>query len=208
MPALALADALKDFGSPLRPAAPGAASAATPPLHMPPPVSLVGEDAIEAAVAKATAELTAKLQEEHAAAIEALNEAHRKELASVHSEFGERIGPELVARIDEMQERLVALTSSVAARILGIALTEDVQAKALESLASAIREAVRDRDAVRIGIRAPLSLYEALQPALGKLADRVEFTETTGIDITAVVDDAIYETRLSEWSASLSEIMS
>jgi hypothetical protein len=210
MPVLALADALTDFGGQPRPAArtvPSAHTAAKPALEpMGTPAQAV-PDRIEVAVEAAKAELSARLETEHADALEALREEHKQEVARLHAEFGERAGTELASRIGEMQDRLVSLTSSVAARILGIAMTEDVQRAALESLASAIKGAARDREAVRITLRGPLSLYEALTPLLGPLAEQVEFAESSVFDLTAVIDDAVFETRLSDWSASLSEIM-
>jgi Lhr-like helicase len=209
MPALALADALKDFGSLPRRTEPVitavAKENAAPDVITPP--AQPQSNPVEEAVEKAQAELSARLEAEHAQAIEALQEKHNQEIARLQAELGERAGDTLAVRLQEMEKHLIELTSSVAARILGIALTEDVQETALEALAKAIKDAARDREAVRISIRGPLSLYEALQSKLGNLAERVEFTEAAGFDMTASIDDALFETRLSEWSNSLSEIM-
>lgn len=209
MPTLALADFLKDFGGQQRPAAPAVPAAPRPERQMD-VVEASGQpepDPVASAVEDATRELESRLQAKHAEAIEALKESHKQEIERLQTGMGEQIGTDVAARFEEVERQLVELTSSVVTRILGIALTEDVQVKALEALASAINGAARDREAVRIRIRGPLSLFEALQPMLGHHADRVEFTEAAGFDITAAIDDALFETRLSEWSASLSEIV-
>ena len=210
MPAYALADVLKDFGAPQRHARP--AAVATEVLEAPSasPAAVLREQQtspLDQAVEEAVQEVTDRLTAEHAAELEALRESHKKEIEQLQAEIGEQTGSIVTSAFDEMEKRLVELTSSVAARILGIALTEDVQTKALDSLAKSISTAARDREAVAIRIHGPLSLYEALQPKLGRHADQVEFTEAAGLDLTVSIDDTLFETRLSEWSASLSEIM-
>lgn len=209
MPALALADVLKDFGRPQQPAKPVTMNEPRPQPSaeasvVPPRMET---NAADQAIEDAKQELAARLEAEHAEAIEALKERHNQEIQRLQAEIGENAGSAVTAAFQEMETRLVELTSSVAARILGIALTEDVQAKALDALATAIGNAARDREAVRIRIHGPLSLFEALQAKLGRYADQVEFTESANLDVTVAIDDALFETRLSEWSTSLSEIM-
>lgn len=209
MSALALSDVLKDFGRQQQPTKPV-------PMNMPPqrpPAEAfvasqdVETDAIAQAIDDAKQELAARLKAEHTEAIEALQESHRQEIERLEAEIGERAGNAVAAGFQEMENRLVQLTSSSATRILGVLLTEDVRAKALDALAAAIGKAAGDREAVRIRIHGPLSLFEALRPKLGSYADQVEFTESARLDVTVAIDDALFETRLSEWSSSLSEIM-
>jgi hypothetical protein len=209
MPALALADVLKDFGRQQQPARPAPMNeprqqSSAEAVVVPPRVET---SAVDQTIEEAKQELAARLEAEHAEAIQALEERHSQEVQRLRVEIGEQAGGAVTAAFQEMETRLVELTSSVAARILGIALTEDVQAKALDALATAIGNAVRDREAARIRIHGPLSLFEALQAKLGRHADQVEFTESASLDVTAAIDDALFETRLSEWSGSLSEIM-
>ena len=206
MAAPALADVLKDFGSAmlLEKNVQVAEPRAQPqPLVAPAPATNIIDEAVKAAVE----EHDAGLRAEHAAEIEALQTAHKQEIARLQAEIGERAGDIVVARFEEMERKLSELTSSVVARILGIALTETIQEKAVEALVQEIGKAVRDREAVRIRIHGPLSLFEALQPKLGKNAERVEYTETSDLDLTVAIDDALFETRLSDWSAALAEIM-
>ncbi|MEX0955129.1 MAG: hypothetical protein WDZ83_07955 [Rhizobiaceae bacterium] len=209
MPALALADVLKDFGAHQQSAKPVPVNE---PRQQPPAEAVVVPPRVETSAADqaievAKQELAARLELEHTEAIDALKESHKQEIERLQAEIGERAGDTVTAGFQEMENRLVELTSSVAARILGITLTEDVSAKALDALATAIGKAARDREAVRIRIHGPLSLFEALRAKLGRYADQVEFTESTNLDVTVAIDDALFETRLSEWSSSLSEIM-
>ncbi len=149
MPALALADALKDFGTPqrlVRPNATGPAVASVPSEPLTPPAP--DPTAVEQAVATALLEQQGRLEAEHAEAIEALSESHRQEIERLRAEYGENAGATIANALAAMEERLTSLTSSVVARILGIAVTEDVQAKAVEALAKSVTDAVRDSDAV------------------------------------------------------------
>jgi ABC-type Fe2+-enterobactin transport system substrate-binding protein len=208
MPALALADALKDFGHIVQPRiVDRAPTQREQPKHESIVTQAPDPEAIKAAVDEAEAALTARLAAEHAARIVELEERHRQDIAKAHAEIGEKTGTELAGQMAQLETRIIEITSSVTARILGIAMTEDVQRAALTALAESISAAVNDREAVRIRIRGPLSLFEALQPGLGKYADHVDFTETAGFDLTASIDDTLLETRLSEWSAALAEIM-
>jgi len=61
---------------------------------------------------------------------------------------------------------------------------------------------------VRIGVRGPLSLFEPLSAALGSRAANLDFTEASGFDLTVTIDETVFETRIAEWSASLSEVLS
>ncbi|MBO6901289.1 MAG: hypothetical protein JJ864_08070 [Rhizobiaceae bacterium] len=206
MAAPALADVLKDFGSAVL-FEKSVHTAEPAPPQAPVAVPAQPESLIDEAVQRALAEARAGFEAEHEAKIEALQEAHRHEIERLETEIGEKSGDLIVARFEQMEQRLVELTSSAVARILGAALTEDIQEKALQTLSAEIANAVRDRESVRVRVHGPLSLFESLQARLGGNADRVEYTETGDIDLTVAIDDALFETRLSDWSAALAEIM-
>ena len=77
----------------------------------------------------------------------------------------------------------------------------------MESLAQSIRAAVEEHETFRIEVRGPQSLFEALQAALGDQAGNFGFVEAPGFDLSVTIDGNLFETRLSEWSAVLSEIL-
>ena len=87
-------------------------------------------------------------------------------------------------------------------------VSDDLQKRSLEALARTIGEAVADNEAVRIGVRGPLSLFETLKTALGPRAANLDFVEMPGFDLTVAIDEAVFETRIAEWSAALSEALS
>jgi hypothetical protein len=106
-----------------------------------------------------------------------------------------------------MEEQVLALTTTAAARILGGLLSEDIRKRAVDALSTRISEAIRDSEAVRIRIAGPQSLCEALAASLGEHAGSVEFTERPSFDLTVNIDSSIYETRLAEWSSDLAGVL-
>ncbi|TIU24661.1 MAG: hypothetical protein E5W38_30465, partial [Mesorhizobium sp.] len=87
-------------------------------------------------------------------------------------------------------------------------VSDDLQKRSLDALTRTIGAAVADSEAVRIGVRGPLSLFEPLKAALGDRAANLDFTEAPGFDLTVTIDETVFETRIAEWSASLSEVLS
>jgi len=199
----ALFDMLQDFGS--RPY-PATAPHGTP-QRTDPHAAVSQADIIRAEIARAEAELERRLTLAHAAAIETEQRNHADEIDAMQRRFGETAGNAIAARLDDMQERIGELAAAAAARILGSILSEELQKRSLESLAQSIRGAVTDFEAVRIGVRGPQSLYETLSTALGERAASLDFTEAPGFDLTVTIDGNLFETRLSEWSVALSEIL-
>lgn len=174
---------------------------AAPDVPAPPPPDI--DTIVAEAVAQAEASLAERLETEFAERLEAQASAHAEELERLRREAGEATGMRIADEFAALEKRLSAYTSDVVARLLAPVMTEDLQRKAVASLASVIDAAIRDSGAVRIRVRGPLSLFEMLEARLGEHSGRVEFTETQALDLQVAVDESLYETRLSEWSQSL-----
>jgi hypothetical protein len=213
-----LADALIDFGK----AAPAPAAGdfaidnafdfdfPEQPFEMPEPEPDPGPDMealIAEAVAEALAEQAARLEAESDAALAAERERHASEIAALQAAMGTESGEKLSAEMTGLEERLVDLTTSVTARILAPVLSADLQRRAIASLDATIREALRESGAVRIRVRGPMSLTEALESSLGDHAARIEFAQGDGLDVTVAIEESLFETKLGEWSVSVSEIL-
>ncbi|TGQ52850.1 hypothetical protein EN836_17425 [Mesorhizobium sp. M1C.F.Ca.ET.193.01.1.1] len=204
----ALFDLLPDFGS----RAPRAGQPpAAPDIERKPDASPPQADIgalIAEAVAEAEAALEARLGATHAAALEAERRANDDAAKAFLESFGGDLGTAIATRIDAMEARVAALAGVTIARIIGGIVSDDLQKRSLDALASTISAAIADSEAVRIGVRGPLSLFEPLKAALGDRAANLDFTEAPGFDLTVTIDEAVFETRIAEWSASLSEVLS
>lgn len=209
MAAFALADMLPDFGAPPRSARAGHSpvSDAAPPEAAPPSLEDELDRRIAEVVSETEAAVEARLAEEHARAFAEAEARHAGELARLRVELGDQAGKAIADRLERLESELVSATGTVVSRILGAALTDDVRRHAVAELASSILSAISDREAVRIAVTGPLFLYEALRPALGRFAERVEFSEAAGVDLTVSIDSSLYETRLGEWSSALAEVL-
>ena len=203
---LALVDVLQDFGkrpAPIlrpEPVDPEPCSASVPQ----PDIGAI----VAAAIEQAESMLGEKLRAEHAVAMETERQAHAAEIDALLHRLGENAGERIAAGLAVAEARISELATAAAARILGSVLSDELQARSIASLAQSIHDAIEDAETVRIEIRGPQSLFESLRT---KLPDRVEglhFVEAPGFDLTVRIDGNLFETRLSEWSAVLSDILS
>ena len=126
---------------------------------------------------------------------------------AVLQQIGGSAGETIALRLGEMESRIGHQAATSAARILGSFLSDELQKRSMESLAQSIRAAVAERETFRIDIRGPQSLYAALQAALGEHSGNFGYVEAPGFDLSVTIDGNLFETRLSEWSAILSEIL-
>lgn len=204
MTALALFDVLEDFGARPRPLTGGVSPSSIEPAA---PTGPGVDEIVQTEVAKAEAALEERLSLVHAAEMETLRQEHAAEMEAALRRIGETAGEAIALRLGEMEERIGHQAATAAARILGSFLSDELQKRSMESLAQSIRAAIAGREAFRIEIRGPQSLLEALQSALGEQADGFGFVEAPGFDLSVTIDGDLFETRLSEWSAVLSEIL-
>jgi hypothetical protein len=206
MRSAALFDLLPDFGPP-PPHSEIVEPAHRPSMPEPAPAPDMGS-LIAEAVALAEATVEQRLVAAHQAELAAEREARKAEVEVLLRTLGTDAGAAIAARIDAMQATVVDLVSDQVARILGGFLSDDLHKRALAALVRAINGAAADSDAVRVRVSGPVSLYETLKEALGPRAENLDFIEAPGFDLTVTIDDTIFETRLAEWSAALSELLS
>lgn len=203
-----LAEALPDFAvaqrTALRPAVEQQAAQPAPAFVPSGPSEEDIRARIEAAAAAASADAERRLKAEHEAALAALRDEHAAELARLDAAYGGALGTALKEGLDAVEARVTELTVSVAARLLGVALTEDIRRRAVDQLARCIDQAMGDSEAVTVTVRGPMSLHDALVEALGSRAGQLRFVEDSGPDLTATVDDVHFETRIAAWSDAIS----
>jgi hypothetical protein len=202
----ALFDLLPDFGAGVVRAVPATVERQHPPQPANPPLDM--EAIVARAVADAEAATEARLTLAHEAAMEAERQANAQEAKVFLESLGDDVGKIIASRIEAMEVRVGDLVGATVGRIVGSLLSEDLQKRSLEALARAIRESVGDTDAVRVGVRGPQSMFETLKTALGPHADHLDFVDAPGFDLTVVIDDAVFETRMAEWADALTEVLS
>ncbi len=163
---------------------------------------------IAEAVAEAEAALEARLAEAHQNELAEVRQANADEAKAFLETLGSDVGATIAARMDAMQTQVVELVSAAAARAIGAILSDHLQERSLAVLADTIGSAMTDAEALRIRVQGQISLFETLSASLGDRAADLEFIEAPGFDLTVAINDVVVETRMSEWSAALSEILS
>ena len=128
-------------------------------------------------------------------------------MAELQQRFAEAATEKIASGFAEMEERLAAATSTVTARILGTMLSDDLRDRSIDRLVALIGEALGDGEAVRVRIHGSLPLFETLKRKMPGRASQFDFMESPDFDLSVIIDDSIYETRLAEWSAALAETL-
>ncbi|MDZ5698452.1 hypothetical protein [Chelativorans sp. M5D2P16] len=207
MAAAALADALPDFGTL---AATRPAQRADDPIPPRPVPDATGRTAVEKAVAEAEAALVQRLEKEFEEKLAAERRHHAEELQETVRRLGEEAGEAISRNFEEMKQEVISRTCASAARVLGAVLTEDLQSRAVDELARIVEDALAEQDSVRVRVRVSGTTFlcDALRARLGPHAASVDFSEGTGFDLTARIDESLFETRLAEWSGTLAEVLS
>lgn len=199
-----LADALPDFAH---------AIPVAPPAAAPRPVQPASNDAarierrLEEATNKAREELAAELTARHEAELAAIRERHEAELAEVQQHLGAEMAIALINSLQTAEQRIMDAAGEMTARVLGLALTEKLQQKALDEFAQRLQEALKDDETLRIRIEGNAIMLEALRSRLGKRAHQFQLVQSMSPELTAEIDESLLETRLNEWSRQLSELL-
>ncbi len=205
MSATALLQLLPDFGSIKERSSPTPVDA--PRQTASAPQTDIGQ-LIAEAVAEAEAALEARLTEAHQNELAEVRQANANEAKAFLETLGTDVGAAIASRMDAMQAQVIELVSTAAARAIGAVLSKHLQERSLAVLADTITSAMADPEAVRIRVQGPISLFETLSGSLGDRAADLEFIEAPGFDLTVTINDVVVETRMSEWSTALSEILS
>ncbi|MHA6641551.1 hypothetical protein [Mesorhizobium sp. A623] len=205
MPSAALFDLLPDFGASLPRHGTAPTEADQPKRHVQPAVDVAA--IVARSVAEAETALEARLAAAHQAALETEREANAQEAKVFLESLGDDVGKRIAERIDAMEARIGEVVGASVTRILGNALGDDLRKRSLEALARSIQASIGGREATRIKVRGPQSLFEPLVAALGTHAERLDFVEASGFDLTVVIDDTVIETRMGEWADAFGEIL-
>lgn len=204
MSATALLQLLPDFGPAKE--RPSPAQFDAPRQAANPPQADIGQ-LIAEAVAEAEAALEARLTEAHQNELAELRQANADEAKAFLETLGSDVGTTIAERMDAMQSQVVELVSTAAARAIGPVLSKHLQDRSLALLADTINSALADAEGVRVRVQGPVSLFETLSDSLGERAADLDFIENPGFDLTVTINDVVVETRMSEWSTALSEIL-
>lgn len=201
---------LKDFGTelPLSSGLPDVAfEEASSFLDAPeePPVDIEAErrDAYAQGHEAATQELTGR----HRAELEAMAEAHRREIAALRAQYEEHAAEKIATGMTEIATLLGQVVSTQAADALAPIMTEALSAGAVADLAEMVASAVLEGDVGSVTVSGPRHLFELLEARLRDSDALLRHVEADDVDLTVTIGESVLVTRMSAWAASLREIL-
>jgi predicted nucleotidyltransferase len=136
-----------------------------------------------------------------------LAEVHARELEELKLRYEVEAAAVIGSRIRDIAEEVAQLVSAGAAVALAPVMTEALAAKAAESLAVLLRDAILEGAAGPIVVRGPTRLFELLTAELGEHAGAVRHVETDDIDLAVEIGESVIVTRMSAWAASLKKVL-
>lgn len=152
--------------------------------------------------------------EEAASAAVALEEAMRQK----DSEHAEALAAERARWVEAVASQFsVGLEASIAAlrqtiedklsAVLEPFVIDEFARQALDEASSLIDDSFNVGGEVAICISGPQEMVEALSDRVGKRAASLKVVNNEDMDVSVVINDALIETRLSEWMARLKDSM-
>ncbi|MGF9693376.1 hypothetical protein AAIH46_11195 [Rhizobium sp. 0TCS1.26] len=170
---------------------------------------------VEVDVEAERAEAFAEGKVEAEAAARAAWEAERVEIERRHAEeiaaLRRSLESEALLRVEAgyaaAAERIAAIVSDQLAAVLAPVMQDALATKATQKLAAMIRTVMQDGSVGQLTVKAPASLFETLKKALGDNAPDLRHIETTDLDISVDIDEAVLVTRMSAWAGSLKKVL-
>lgn len=200
-----LADVLMDFGG-RRDILASLTLASLDEVDFSKPVAETGPD-VATLIADAESAVTARLTSDYEEAMQALRDAHREEIARIENTLWASTTALIEERFAMMETSVLEQTGVAVARTLGSALSGNLQTRAIRSLVTSLQAALRNREITRLRVTGPLQLFEALKKQLGPGLADFDFTESSDIDLTVTIDNALYATRIGDWGKELSQVL-
>lgn len=206
----ALTRYLKDFSAPPALPAPAATFDLDDDFHFEPVAPTPTVD-LEAERAAAFAEGRA----EGEAASDAKWEAERERLVSEHEaamiELRQEMERQTAERLSENLARIHEETSGIlenaVADVLAPVLEEAVAHAMVKELAELVRAALAAEEVTRLTVHGSLHLFEMFTEALGPDAPELRHIETSDLDLSVDINEAVLVTRLSAWAGSLKKVL-
>ncbi|PYE36345.1 hypothetical protein C8J35_102733 [Rhizobium sp. PP-F2F-G38] len=147
-----------------------------------------------------------EMRARHQAEIAALRAEHEAECETIRERLENEAAAMIHQRFSEIGSLLADMISEQTAQVLAPILQEQLTEKAIESLATAIRHSV-DGDAVKITVRGPSRMFQALEARLSDTEVTFRHVETDDIDLSAEFGDSILMTRLSAWADTVRKVI-
>lgn len=149
--------------------------------------------------AAATAELTAKLEEQ--------KQFYEKQRELERYTWASREATQFAAQLAEGVEAVEAAIAESTARILKPFLTEQIHRQAIADLWEALEVILKQEQGLTIEVSGPEDILQLLHEKLSSRNATAVFTPGERVEVRVRVGQTILETQLGAWLSKLEEIM-
>ncbi|WP_028749868.1 hypothetical protein [Rhizobium mesoamericanum] len=157
--------------------------------------------------AEGYAEATATLTQKYELEAQTVALVHQREIEELRDRYDVEIATLIASRLDTMASEVATLVSATVAKALAPVMTDVLSHKAAVDLAGILQEAMLEGDFGTVTVKGPARLFDVLQSSLGEKAGLLRHHETSDVDLTVELGDAVLVTRMSAWATSLKKVL-
>jgi hypothetical protein len=159
------------------------------------------------AFAQGRAEAEAEQQVLHSTEIAALNARHAAELEAMRVRCENEIAAMIYDRYSDMGSQLATMLADQTARVLAPVMDDVLLQKSIGDLARMITHSIGAGEGVKITVKGPLALFEALKRHLDSETLIFRHQETADIDLTVEFGESILVTRMAAWADTVGKVL-
>lgn len=143
----------------------------------------------------------------HEAEISALNARHAAELEAMRVRCENEIAAMIYDRFSDMGSQLAAMLSDQTARVLAPVMDSVLLQKSIADLARMITLSIGAGEGVKITVKGPAALFEALKRHLNDETLIFRHLETDDVDLSVEFGDSILVTRMAAWADTVGKVL-
>ncbi|WP_426237265.1 hypothetical protein [Pararhizobium sp. DWP1-1-3] len=143
----------------------------------------------------------------HDAEIAALNTRHAAELEATRVRCENEIAAMIYDRFSDMGSQLVTMLSDQTARALAPVMDDVLLQKSIADLARMITLSLGSGEGVKITVKGPVALFEALKRHLNDETLIFRHLESDDIDLSVEFGDSILVTRMAAWADTVGKVL-
>ncbi|KQY17723.1 hypothetical protein ASE23_03570 [Rhizobium sp. Root73] len=141
------------------------------------------------------------------AEISALNARHAAELEAMRVRCENEIAAMIYDRFSDMGSQLAAMLSDQTARVLAPVMDSVLLQKSIADLARMITLSIGAGEGVKITVKGPAPLFEALKRHLNDETLIFRHLETDDVDLSVEFGDSILVTRMAAWADTVGKVL-
>jgi hypothetical protein len=138
---------------------------------------------------------------------EALEARHAEALADLRQRLEQDAARKIEEGLAAAVERISAAVADQTAFVLAPVLQDALAERAVHEMAEMIKAMLTTHKAACLTVTGPAALFDILKEALGPEAPELRHVETSDLDISVDIDEAVLVTRLSAWAGSLKKVL-